>query len=153
MLYSRSLLANHSIYVSVHMPIPSPQSTPPPPAPVPFGNHKFFIVSESYLHILHLTWVHANSSSYDISRTPPSSAWKINGIYFPGLADTRSCQAWRQNGSQHRFHAVYFHFKQVIFSLQPLSFSSMISLLCIVPELSKKYGMLLLPPLEQHTQY
>ena len=30
-LYTRSLLANHSIYLSVHMPIPTPQSIPPHP--------------------------------------------------------------------------------------------------------------------------
>ena len=45
MLYSRSPVASHSIYLSVHMPIPKPQSIPPT-QPVPFGNHKFFKVCE-----------------------------------------------------------------------------------------------------------
>ena len=30
-LHSRSLLANRSVFLSVHMPIPNPQSIPPPP--------------------------------------------------------------------------------------------------------------------------
>ena len=47
MLYRRSLLANHSIYLSVHMSVLSSQSIPPT-QPVPFGNHKFvFKVCES----------------------------------------------------------------------------------------------------------
>ena len=45
-LYIRSPLANHSIYLSVHMPILNLQSISPTPSPVPFGNHKFFTIYE-----------------------------------------------------------------------------------------------------------
>ena len=41
MLYNRSPVANHSIYLTVHMPIPIPHSNPPITPPVPFGNDKF----------------------------------------------------------------------------------------------------------------
>ena len=36
-LYSRSPLANHSIYLGVYMPVPNLQSIPPTPRLVPFG--------------------------------------------------------------------------------------------------------------------
>ena len=53
-------MANHSIHLSVHMPIPHPQFIPPP-TPVPFNNHKFFkvCVSVSVLRISSLTeeWI------------------------------------------------------------------------------------------------
>ena len=53
-LYIRSLLANHSIYRRVHMPISTPQSTPPHLPPLPFGNHNFFKVCES-IYVLQIS--------------------------------------------------------------------------------------------------
>ena len=46
-LYSRSLLASHSLHDRGQIPIPNPPCPLPAHAPVPFGNHTFFKVCES----------------------------------------------------------------------------------------------------------
>ena len=53
--YSRSLLASHSIYHSVHMPIPNP-SPPSPPVPCdPFGNHKVVLKVHDTVSIMQMS--------------------------------------------------------------------------------------------------